>query len=81
MTHTRTDTRSDGTEFRWHGDTLDEVVARDVKFLHFEQMGDAQFWMSLTLANSEVWHVNCGALNERAKGYANAEMVEGGEPS
>ncbi|UYL87912.1 hypothetical protein SEA_MALISHA_83 [Gordonia phage Malisha] len=67
------DKRSDGTEFRWYGDTLDEIVAKDVKHIHFEQMGDAQFWMSLELSNGEYWHANFGASNPRAKGYSFAE--------
>ncbi|WIC40285.1 hypothetical protein SEA_HOLLIDAY_91 [Gordonia phage Holliday] len=71
----RIDTRSDGTEFRWYGDVLDEIVAHNVKCIHFEQMGDAQFWMSLELANGEHWHVNFGANNPRVKGYSFAEDV------
>lgn len=67
------DQRSDGTEFRWYGEELDEIVARDVKSLHFELMGDAQVWMLIELSNGEQWHVNAGAANRRAKGYSFAE--------
>lgn len=70
----RIDKRTDGTEFRHYGDTLDEIVARDVKFLHFEQMGESQFWMSIELANGEQWAVNFGAEDENAKGYSFAEL-------
>lgn len=70
----RIDKRTDGTEFHHYGDTLDEIVARDVKFLHFEQMGESQFWMSIELANGEQWAVNFGAEDENAKGYSFAEL-------
>ena len=77
-----TDTRSDGTQFRYDDDTrqfLDEIIAHDVQCLHLEAMGDAQFWIGLTLANGEYWHINLGARNERAKGYCLAELQAEGD--
>ena len=74
----RIDKRSDGTEFRWeHEGRLDEIVARGVKCIHFEAMGRSQFWMSLELANGELWHVNFGANNDRAIGYCFADDMGG----
>jgi hypothetical protein len=69
----RVDKRPDGSEFRWYGEVLDEIVANNVKSIHFEQMGESQFWMSLELSDGEYWHVNFGAVNDKAKGYAHAE--------
>ena len=79
MSEKRIDKRSDGTEFRWYDGDLDEIVARNVKCIHFEMMGDAQFWMGLELANGEYWHINGGAINERAKGFCNADYQTGGD--
>lgn len=53
---------------------FDEFVARDVD-VHFEAMGDSQFWMSLTVPDGRMWFINCGAVNHRAKGYANCELA------
>ena len=72
---TADDTRSDGTVFRYDDDgTLDEIVARDVTGVHFEAMDDSAWWMLLELANGEQWHINIGAVNPNAKGYARAEQ-------
>lgn len=49
---------------------LDEFVARGVD-VHFEAMGPAQFWMQIDDPESgRSWHINCGAVNTNAKGYA-----------
>lgn len=76
------DKRPDGTELRYGLDDglLDEIVAHDVKFFHFEMMGEAQFWMGIELSNGEYWHVNFGAVNVRAKGYSNAVRADGCAP-
>jgi hypothetical protein len=55
--------------------TLDEFIADNVQSVHFEAMDAAEWWMAITLGNGEVWHLNFGAKNPRAKGYANAELV------
>jgi hypothetical protein len=52
---------------------LDEFVLYDVATVHFEAMNDAQFWMSLTMADGRVFDVNFGALNPNARGYARIE--------
>lgn len=63
-------TLADGTE------EFDEFVARGVN-VHFEAMGESAWWIGITdPATGRVWHINCGAVNERAKGYANCEQVE-----
>ena len=50
-------------------ESLDEFVATGVT-VHFERMGDAQFWMSVTFPDGRWWDINCGAVNQRAKGYS-----------
>lgn len=68
-----TDTRSDGTEFRYVEGRLDEIVAKGVVSFHLEEMDQSQWWIGLELANGESWMVNLGAVNPRAKGYLFAE--------
>lgn len=52
---------------------LDEFIASNV-WVHFEAMGPAQFWISIEDPESgRSWQINCGAVNNRAKGYS---MVE-----
>jgi hypothetical protein len=52
---------------------LDEFVAERVN-VHFEQMGDAQFWIGVhDPATGRMWHINCGAANQNARGYAFVE--------
>ena len=66
------------TVARWgyHDDgRLDELVARNVRYLHFEDMGDGDWWMAVELANGELWHLNFGTKNPRARTYARAERV------
>jgi hypothetical protein len=49
---------------------LDEFIADNVD-IHFEAMGDAQFWMSATCRDTgRMWHLNFGAVSTRVKGYA-----------
>ena len=53
-----------------HG--LDEFVAHNAT-VHFEAMGQAQFWIGVTLPDGRSWAINCGAVNRNAKGYAICE--------
>lgn len=56
---------------------LDEFIARNVD-IHFETMGQSQFWMSVTCRETgKMWHLNFGAMNDRAKGYSIADCVNG----
>ena len=49
---------------------LDEFIAENVD-IHFEAMSDTTFWMSIRCRETgREWHLNCGAINSRAKGYA-----------
>ena len=51
---------------------LDEFVAHNAT-IHFEAMGEAQFWIGVTLEDGRTWAINCGAVNHNAKGYAICE--------
>lgn len=51
---------------------LDEFVAQGVD-VHFEAMGHSQFWMLITHPDGRRWHLNFGAVNDRAKGYSNID--------
>lgn len=51
---------------------LDEFVAQGVD-IHFEAMGHSQFWMLVTHPDGRRWHLNFGAVSDRAKGYSNIE--------
>ena len=51
---------------------LDEFVADGVS-IHFEAMGNAQFWIGVRHPDGRLWHINCGAVNPNAKGYAHVE--------
>jgi hypothetical protein len=52
---------------------LDEFVLKDVASVHFEAMGDSQFWIGITANDGRSWMINCGAVNHRARGYAFVE--------
>lgn len=52
--------------------SLDEFVARDVD-VHFEAMEHNQWWIGITLSGGETVHINCGAVNPGAKGFATLE--------
>lgn len=58
------------------GGMLDDFCAKDVKLVHFEAMDEADWWLSVEMADGQVWHLNFGARNPRAKGYARAERVQ-----
>lgn len=49
---------------------LDEFVLTDVASVHFEAMGQAQYWMAVTMTDGRVFNVNFGAVNPAARGYA-----------
>lgn len=52
---------------------LDEFVAYGVT-VHFEAMGPSQFWIGIDdPVSGRSWHINCGAEDENAKGYAQVE--------
>ena len=53
------------------GPEFDEFIAKGAD-VHFERMGDAQFWLMVTVDGRD-WHINCGAVSARVKGYANCE--------
>ena len=53
--------------------TLDDFYAADVESIHFEALGEAQWYAVIRLASGEEWMLNFGAVNHRAKGYARAE--------
>lgn len=76
--------KDDNIEFRYDEPehvTLDEIIAKDVSLLHVEAMDRSQWWMSISFNDGRMFHVNCGAVNPRAKGYAFHEQVaERGEP-
>lgn len=61
------------------GGQLDEFIADNCS-IHFEAMGDAQFWIGVTLADGRVFHINCGAESTRAKGYARCDEDEPTRP-
>ncbi len=52
---------------------LDEAVLKGVN-VHFEAMGDAQFWIGIDdPVSGRRWSINCGAVDEDAHGYARIE--------
>jgi len=63
--------RYDDDDVAPHG--LDEFIAHNAT-VHFEAMGEAQYWIGITV-DGRMWHINCGAKNTRAKGYAVCEEV------
>ena len=56
--------------------TLDDFAATGVETVHLEALDDTQWYATVVLANGEVWQLNFGAHNPRAKGYARAERVQ-----
>jgi hypothetical protein len=67
MANPRVGTDEDGT--------LDDFLATDVQMIHFEALDDSQWYATVKLANGELWQLNFGAINTRARGYARAEQV------
>lgn len=56
--------------------TLDDFAAREVELIHFEALGQSQWYATIVLKNGDTWQLNFGATNPNAKGYARAEQVE-----
>lgn len=56
--------------------TLDDFAAEDVKLVHFEALDDTRWYATITLASGEMWQLNFGARDPRARGYARAEQVQ-----
>lgn len=54
---------------------MDEFIAKgeDIASFHFEAMGEAQFWMLVRMKDGRDFHINCGAMNDRARGYCHVE--------
>lgn len=54
---------------------LDEFIATNVD-IHYETMSETEFWLSVTCRETgRVWHINCGALNSRARGYSRVDRA------
>lgn len=54
---------------------LNEFVGKSLD-VHWEAMGEADFWMSFTdSVSGRSWHITCGAVNQRARGYASIEEI------
>lgn len=51
-------------------------MARDVAMVHFEALDDAAWYLTVELADGQVWQLHFGARNPRARGYARAEQVQ-----
>jgi hypothetical protein len=54
--------------------TLDDFYANNVESVHFEALGEAQWYAVIRLRSGEEWLLNFGAVNHQAKGYARAEQ-------
>lgn len=50
--------------------TLDDFRATDVKLVHFEAIGESQWYLTVELNDGRVWQLDFGARNSSAKGYA-----------
>lgn len=55
-----------------NGEEFDEFIAYNAT-VHIEGMGKTSWWIGVTLADGRMWHINLGAVNERAKFYATCE--------
>lgn len=53
---------------------LDDFFASGVESVHFEALGDAQWYAVVRLETGDEWMLNFGAVNQRAKGYARTEQ-------
>lgn len=53
---------------------FDEFIAKNAT-VHLEAMGATSWWIGVTLSDGRNWHINLGALNERAKFFAVCEEV------
>lgn len=52
--------------------TLDEFVLNHPDMIHFEAMDTNEWWIGIHRGD-RWWHINCGAKNPRAKGYAHIQ--------
>jgi len=61
----------------YDGDLLDDLFVTDVKSVHFEAMTDNTWWIGVNTNDGRTVHINCGAVNPKAKGWAtmNAEAT------
>jgi hypothetical protein len=63
---------------------LDDIVVADVESVHFEDMGDGDWWLCVYLPNGEriVWWIEGelrqGEMPSRYRDYDTGELVEGG---
>lgn len=57
--------------------TLDDFFASDVQSVHFEALGEAQWYTVVRLQDGREWILNFGAVNHRAKGYARGWRING----
>jgi len=55
--------------------TLDDFWATNVQSVHFEAIDQAAWYAIVHLDDGQVWQLDFGAVNRRAKGYAQAERV------
>lgn len=56
--------------------TLDEFVAFGVKLVHFEALDDCRWYANIELYDGQLWTLDFGSVSSRARGYANAELVD-----
>ena len=70
--------RPDGEDIRGKdfSDSLDEVIARNVKLVHLERMGDNAYWLGIDLADGRHLRVNVWA-GKRSTIKVNAEIESG----
>jgi hypothetical protein len=50
--------------------TVDEFFARDVRMVRFKALDQSQWYVTLELANGDIWQAHFGASHPDAKGYA-----------
>lgn len=55
--------------------TVDDFSAKNAQLVHFEALGNAQWYLTVELVNGEIWQLHFGAKNARAKGYARVDLV------
>lgn len=48
---------------------LDGFYAQDAT-VHFEAVDESDWWIDVTTRDGRTWHIRCGAVNPKAKGYA-----------
>lgn len=63
----RIDKPNEHIEFRYYGEELDEIVARNVN-VHFECMGTGSWWMRLRTPDGQDFDVNLGVKRVKSAG-------------